>query len=1646
MFFLDELQDIKIYRKKFLLPINDKNKRKNSVAMLLTPSYESSKRMMTHPLFVNKYFNSYYIERAALYYVNGSTIIEESAEPVLENINDIISRDNNRTMLYSGYESDTFEVMKFLNISTIDSLNKDYNIDIDYPISVEVFRKYSIPHTTKTTINVASKSAFNKNLKNYGAYLRYCAMEFLLMNSKFNIPNELKYAISLYESDLYFIHKNNWIFSDELQRLCIRIDNYIEKHGHKKFASIVRKGQINDLFSAEYVVGTMISATISKVFGFLEETSTIVTENYKSDYFKNDSILQIGESCLFVFQEGNDTNNTVIKKLLYNDRIKNLKEMQDIYEKVKEENDFIKYTYNKLEMYKGLNLFIDFSRYNESFIRNNTYKLNRGYEIYLDLMDRLINDKRLKANGYNVKTVIIPIIDWDMNGKESKLWMIQNGINPISCIYQTLYKNPAKMKTLFGDITFLFMGANGYFKINFSTVDMKSVNQLFIRNIKLLRDKKYVPEDETLDRQISAKAITVDIVDKVEKSQGVTIDDISAKKDDNTETKSNKVKTDTKDKEDKNEGTDKNKENKDEIVSKVAKAAAISTTVDDTLDTLDNDEKLKQILADLAEDPDDKSNISAARASRMVKLQNDLMEKEFKGKPLKELLAEDNSKSQEPLKEVKLNVATVNDEWNHLTYCSSFDQYNPDEDIVKIFNSFADMNPPLSVISIEAEDTSTSEDIIETYTVKYEDINGKRYTIKLDVPLFIDNKYMKLRGNRKDISSQLFLMPIIKTGEDTVQIVSNYNKIFIRRFGTTSGKSIGPCDRLIKTITKHKFKNLKIVEGDNSKICSRYELPIDYVDLATIYNKFITPDYTVYFNQEELRNLYGDKIDEGKGIPYAVVNKSKEILYYDSEATIDGKFVSFAYWLALLLGVDKELSKENFTQLYEKATPSIRYTYSKASILNTEIPVIVICAYSEGLKKTLDKAGINYTIADNKKGIDLNTQDFIRFKDAYLIYDLDYASSLLLNGLKACDTASYSIGDMNSKSMYLDFLDDFGGRIKADGLDNFYNLMVDKPITVETLKYYKLPTDYIEILLYANRLLADNKFIKHTNLTDNRRIRRNEQIPAMLYTVMARAYGQYSTQMKHGRSGMFSVKQSALIDEVLLNSTTSDKSIINALSEYEAYTIVTAKGPSGMNSDRSYTLDKRSYDESMIGVLGMSTGFAGNVGVSRQATIDANVSTVRGYITNKNKLDENVMSVTKSLCMTEALTPYGSTRDDPFRTAMTYVQTSKHYMRSRRANPSLITTGADEALPYLISNIFAKKADKSGKVISLNDERMIVEYKDGTKDYIDLSTNVEKNSSSGFYVTLKLDTDLKEGSTFKAGEILAYDKESFSNELGESGNIAYNIGTITKVAILNTDEGFEDSAIISEDLSEAMTSDVILMCPNHPIILPKDTNIYNMVKVGQKIEEGDTLLTIQTPYDEEDANILLRNLIDDEDEISELGRRSIKSKVTGVVQDIELLRCVDKDELSPSLKKLFNDYERNINRRKKEMDELNIAGKDFHLGATDKLPPVGELKNASDGVAIKIYLKYEDKMSVGDKLIYYSANKGVIKGFFPKGDEPRGNYRPNEKIHSVTSCASINARKVCSILVVGSIYKYLVELDRHCKDILGIKYQDNLFD
>ena len=47
----------------------------------------------------------------------------------------------------------------------------------------------------------------------------------------------------------------------------------------------------------------------------------------------------------------------------------------------------------------------------------------------------------------------------------------------------------------------------------------------------------------------------------------------------------------------------------------------------------------------------------------------------------------------------------------------------------------------------------------------------------------------------------------------------------------------------------------------------------------------------------------------------------------------------------------------------------------------------------------------------------------------------------------------------------------------------------------------------------------------------------------------------------------------------------------------------------------------------------------------------------------------------------------------------------------------------------MISNTFAYKAKKKGKVVEKTDRYMIIQYNDDTADYIDLTEKVEKNSN-----------------------------------------------------------------------------------------------------------------------------------------------------------------------------------------------------------------------------------------------------------------------------------------------------------------------------
>lgn len=1394
---------------------------------------------------------------------------------------------------------------------------------------------------------------------------------------------------------------------------------------------------------------------------FIERNSVLFidgeahTESYDST-FKDCPVNTgyINESCLRI-NAGDDSNffvglnedaiyNNKIKKILWNGRIKNIRELNALYDKIKSKVPFIKKTFYDIDKYHGFNLFVDLSYYISLFNKNNVAKLTNGMKLYNEFINRILNNGSYTSDNHTKNTIIVDYFGWKSATKSASFedminW--KNNINPISLIYYSMKFDKRCFETSSKDpVTILILGKDGYFKI--TNEDIKYDNLNLFRNILIKLDKNEIEEEESsnLTNKDSSRVITMQTIEQIEKATGINIDNITAPKNLVGDTIEPPAKTTVKKVKKVDRGIDKKKEkeivdkiiekDKAELVKAIADKSEKSSSAEEVIDDIGEDTYINDILEKIASEDKSASKMSSAREARVKTLSGNFLNKKINKKTVKEMI--EKSEKATPIEEKPINIDSINEEWKHIKFNNFENSYNPEDDIIAILFFFGTLSHPISVVDIKIEDTTTSEDMIYTYFVECENEKGKRFKLVFDVPKIKQGRFMKLRGNDKILNGQLMLLPCIKTDEDTVQLVSNYNKIFIRRYGTTTGKSCPAIDRLIKALAKYEGTSLKIQWGDCSRICSKYELPYDYIDMSSAVIRMENDNFIIYFSQDEIRSTYDISDEEliknkleGR-FPLAYDKKNKTIVY----ANIAGSADTI---IPLITSTD------DFTEeMIQQQSSSTKHCYAMMSILNVRIPVIVTLGYSFGLSSVIKKVN-GVTISEKAPSKKEYNTGSIKFSDGYLIFDNRGPSAMLFNGLKDCPTENYSISEIDDKHMWLDFLDGFGGRIKADGLENFADLFVD-PKTKTVCDLYKLPNNYFDMLLYSTVLLCDNKYNRHTDLTGNR-FRENELIAGYAYSCLAMAYGAYTTAFKRKPTSIMSMKRTAIIDAILLSPTCSDLSKETPLLEKETASSVSFKGLSGMNSDRSYSLDKRIYDQSMVNKIALSTGFAENVGISRQTTIDMDIEDSFGTLGNKTDTDE--MSITKTFSITEAMSPMSTTRDDPFRSAMNFVQSYKHTMRTTVSHPLLITNGADEALPYLTSDTFSWKAKGKGKVIEKTDDYMIIKYDnpDIQSEFVDLREIVEKNSDGGFFMSIQLETDLKEGDTVKEGEIIAYDRHAYSNIVGATDNIAATPGVLTKIAIPLTYEGYEDSTIVTEHLSNIMESEVII---KEEKVLDKNTNVYFLIKKGSLVQEGDPLLIYQHAYEDKDVNILMKNLSSDEigeEDISELGRKTVRSRYTGIVQDIKIMRTIDIDEMSDSLKKIVTENENEIRKYKKVMKKYNTANSES-FDADYKLEPTGVLKNCPEGVKIFIYVKYFDKLSVGDKLVNWSALKGVIRDIPSKGQEPYSEYRPNEEVSSMFSLDSVNARMVGSILIIGAINKGLIELDRQVKDIMGVPWKN----
>ena len=956
-----------------------------------------------------------------------------------------------------------------------------------------------------------------------------------------------------------------------------------------------------------------------------------------------------------------------------------------------------------------------------------------------------------------------------------------------------------------------------------------------------------------------------------------------------------------------------------------------------------------------------------------------------------------------------------------------------EKDIAGAITLFNDKSINVNVTDVEIKDTSDVMSAKDTYIIHMEDENRRRHTITVNIPKFIDDKFLYLNGNKRIIKKQFVGLPVIKTKSDEVQVCSAcYNKLFITR----SGSRFNPNVEKFKKLMLDEAYGISYKKGNNLTANKGHLTCLEYDEFASKYSEIAIGNCHYVFNVERLESEFGNRYTSEMGkylIGYRVNGARKVPIFYDQKNEEHVDLVS-----TMILEGAPEMYEDFKSKGFGK-----KYIYNSVYIMKKHIPLVILLCFFEGLSTVVKKFNDDSVKFVDKKSNKDNYM-YIPFKNGYLQYPMsNIEACILFNGFSEIDTKQYDFSEMDERETYIDIFDYlYGSAYIMGGLLNYYDFMID-PITLEVIKTLGLPEDFVSLMIYASNLLADSQFDSDLNMAMYR-VRDNEIVPAILYKELTRAYSKYRKTQNSKTPAKLSVDPDCVIKALNEVPTVSDYSRLSPILEYRELHTASMKGYIGMNLDDAYKEEKRAYHDSMIGVVGVSTDTAGNVGKERHLVVEPNVTNARGMIevTPEDKVDD--LDFTKLETGIEMFIPGGLRHDDEKRTVMA-VKQKGHVIPVKNQSPLLITNGMDSMIHYRTGDDFSVVAEDDGKVLDYDEASkiMIIEYKTGKRKAIDLMQKDVKNGGGGIYLRNQLITSFKPGDTFKKGTIVAFDKY-FYKDTGPFGN-RLSMGTLVKSACVSHSSTYEDSTWFTSKLARDMSVDISMP---REVIVGKNAAIDFVVKPGDIVKVGDPLIRFETSYDNDELNELLGSIRSDlHEDIINLGKTDISSHYAGVVDDVVVYSAVDLDELSPSLRKLVTDSLKNARSKRRILNKYDTEGTNpyYKLGVLmdrpegkvepDRFGKIGGV-DVGEGVLIKFFVTYHDELSDGDKVVHMTANKATCGYKVPDGYEARTAFRPYEEVSVPIAPSAVLQRGTPSIITTMCAYKCLIETKRKMYEIL----------
>lgn len=828
--------------------------------------------------------------------------------------------------------------------------------------------------------------------------------------------------------------------------------------------------------------------------------------------------------------------------------------------------------------------------------------------------------------------------------------------------------------------------------------------------------------------------------------------------------------------------------------------------------------------------------------------------------------------------------------------------------------------------------------------------DGKSATLPFTIPKVDKDGYWISNGTKYTMRKQRVDIPIRKIKPTQVALTTFYGKCFVQTAEQAAYSWKRWTDAQIR-LADNDNDNPNINNVSYSNVFD-YEakLPREYSTIAMSIDSLDSKGYHYNFDHKRISKLFDPKVIERLSkddlIPVASNRSTGSVLAMDMSSAMyelkDGKILPTDK-INTLLGLPVEKEPKEYTEV---------------KVLSSYVPLGLLLAYYWGLERLLKETKTRYQFVPpgekiSGEGITLQLKEgrleiFPKSREEELIYHgfLRYKDQLKMLSLR----------DLNTKGAYPLLLSK--DKLGNEYLTEFFLLekgFID-PFHEDKLRAMGEPTGWKKLLLRANELM-DLPHHPRENDIDYQQILTHQRIPGHLYkeTVMA---------MRRYLNAPPSTRKLELKPKAVWQAIDGDTSVLgaqeaNPIQPIKEADVVTYGGTNG-RSRRSMVKHTREFTEKDLGIVSGDTVDSTDVGITALLANDANVLDITGRVSSTKDVNDLEHGQLLSFC--NSLAPDVDV-DDSKRGNFVGIQMGSAQSAKNGKCPPYRTTSS-LLVAHRSSDSFATTAEKDGKVIEVNEYGVTVKYEDGEE----VSFNIGRwyGAYEGGMYPHDMTTFLKKGEKFKKGSVITYAENHFERDVFNPNQVNWKAGVMGWVALLNAEEVYEDSDLISKEIAEDLS--------------------YRSTKVKEELVSFDqTIVEILNPNSKVDYDTPLA-IIDDTNDfagyseasimaLSDISSSSPKAEVKGYLDRIEIIYNGEYEEMSESVQALARKGDRQ--RRIQAKHSSTPVPKSGQVDEDYKVKG-NPLKQGQ--MLIRFYITHEAPPAGGSKVVVANQMKSVILG------------------------------------------------------------------